>query len=93
MDRSSIKSNCNKPSMLTSLQFDSHGNLIRMYRSMSTPHQALGSVLEKTASDLVALQLLSLTQRKVHRAVPPMTSRHGTRPRSESAKLIRSNHE
>lgn len=32
---------------------------------MRTPHQALGSALEKTASDLLALQLPSMTQGKL----------------------------
>lgn len=59
-----IKSNNNKPSMLTRLQLDSHGKLTRVYCSKSA-HQALGSVLQRTASDLLAVQLLSMTQGKL----------------------------
>lgn len=65
MDHGSIKSNHNKPSLLTSLQLDSHGRLTRMHCSMSAHLQARGFVLEKTASDVPALQLLSMTQGKV----------------------------
>lgn len=65
MDLILIKSNHNKPSVLTSLQLDSHGKLTRVYCCKSAPHQAPGSVLEKTASDLLAVQLLSMTQGKL----------------------------
>lgn len=59
-----IKSNHNKPSMLTRQQLDSHGKLTRVYCSKSA-HRALGSVLQRTASDPLAVQLLSMTQGKL----------------------------
>lgn len=36
-----------------------------LYHSMNTSNQTLGTILEKTASDLLAVQLLSMTQGKL----------------------------
>lgn len=56
MDLGPIKSNRNKPNnMLTSLQLESPGTL-------SCAHQALVSLWEQTARDVLALQLLAVTQ-------------------------------
>lgn len=64
MSHSSIKLNHNKCSFLTS-QLDSEGKLISVHRSMRSPHQAVGYAEVRPVSDLLYLQLLSMTQGKL----------------------------